>query len=123
MLTAKELAVVCAKAAEETKAEDIRVLDVRGISSLTDYCVICTVNSVPHLRAVLRDVDGFVQEKAGVSPEYRDTNSQSLWGVLDYIDVMVHVMCEETRVFYGLEEIWKDASEILWQEGPLPVKK
>lgn len=123
MLTAKELAVVCAKAAEETKADDIRVLDVRGISSLTDYCVICTATSIPHLRAVLRDVDGFVHENVGVSPEYRDTNSQSLWGVLDYIDVMVHVMSEGTREFYGLEDIWKDAHEILWKDAPLPVKK
>ena len=119
MLTSKELAIVCAQAADETKAEDIRVLDVRGLSSLTDYCVICTATAIPHLRALLRDVDGFVRERAGVSPQYKDTNPQSLWGVLDYIDVMVHVMSAETREFYDLETIWKDAQEILWQDVPV----
>lgn len=119
MLTSKELAVICAKAADETKAEDIRLFDVRGISSLTDYCVICTAGSIPHLRAVLRDVDGLVKEQVDASPRYRETNPLSLWGILDYIDVMVHVMSADKREFYNLEEIWKDAPEVLWNDSPL----
>ena len=56
----EELALACATAADEVKAENIRVLDMRGISSLTDYLVICSGTSMPQLRAILRDVAGSV---------------------------------------------------------------
>ncbi len=119
MLTAKDLALICAQGAYETKAEDIRVLDVRGLSSLTDFCVICTATSVPHLRAVLRDVEQYVHEHSDAKLKYKDANAQSLWGVLDYIDVMMHVMSAETREFYGLEKIWENAPEVSWEPAPV----
>ncbi len=111
----KELAVACARAAEEIKAENIRVWDLRGISSVTDYMVVCSGSSMPQLRAILREVSGKVDERHGVRPVHIEGKADSRWVVLDFIDVMVHVMHDESRSYYGLEELWKDAGEIPWQ--------
>lgn len=111
----KELAVACAKAADETKAENIRVWDMRGLSNLTDFMVVCSGTSMPQLRAILRDVAGKVEEEHGVKTVHAEGKADTRWVVLDYIDVMVHVMHQELRDFYGLEDLWKDAKEVEWQ--------
>jgi len=111
----EELALACANAADEVKAENIRVLDVRGISSLTDYLVICSGTSMPQLRAILRDVASSVEENHGAKPHMTEGKADTKWVVLDYIDVMVHVMHEELREYYGLEELWQDAKVVSWQ--------
>ncbi len=111
----EELALACAKAADEIKADDIRVWDMRGVSNLTDYMVVCSGTSMPQLRAILRDVAGDVDELYGVKPTMTEGKADTRWVVLDYIDVMVHVMDQELREFYGLEDLWKDAKEVAWQ--------
>ena len=111
----KELAIACAQAADGTKAENIRILDLRGLSSLTDFMVICTGGSMPQLRAIIRDVADRIQEAHGVKAIHREGKVDTRWVVLDYIDVMVHVMDEDLRSFYGLEELWKDAKAVKWQ--------
>ena len=111
-MTSLELAKACVRAAEDAKAADIALFDLRGSSSLTDYAIVCTATSVPHMRAVLRDVDKEVHEAHGVSPVYAERTPNALWSVLDYIDVMLHVMTEEVREFYGLEAIWKPENRI-----------
>lgn len=112
-----ELAKACARAADEIQAEDIRVWDVRGISSITDFIVVCCGNSMPHLRAVLRDVERHVGEWTGTRPVNAEGRAESHWVVLDYIDVMLHVMHAETRAHYGLEQLWGDAKEVAWRAG------
>ena len=111
----EELALACAKTADEVKAENIRVLDMRGISTLTDYMVVCSGTSMPQLRAILRDVAGSVEELYGAKPHMTEGKADTKWVVLDYIDVMVHVMHEELREYYTLEDLWKDAKEVSWQ--------
>jgi ribosome-associated protein len=111
----EELALACAKAADEIKAENVRVWDMRGISNLTDYMVVCSGSSMPQLRAVLRDVAGQVEELHGVKPVTTEGKADTRWVVLDYIDVMVHVMHDELREYYGLEDLWKDAKEVTWE--------
>jgi ribosome-associated protein len=111
----QELALACAKAADEIKAENIRVWDMRGVSNLTDFMVVCSGMSMPQLRGILRDVAGKVEEEHGVTPVHTEGNADTRWVVLDYIDVMVHVMHQELRDFYGLEDLWKDAKEVDWQ--------
>lgn len=111
----EELALACAKAADEIKAENIRVWDMRGLSNLTDYMIVCSGSSMPQLRAILRDVAGKVADDHGVKPTMTEGKADTRWVVLDYIDVMVHVMDTELREFYGLEELWKDAKEVEWQ--------
>lgn len=114
-MNSKELALACARAADDAKASDIAVYDLRGQSSLTDFAIVCTATSVPHLRAVLRDVDKEVGEQYGIEPVYAERTPNALWSVLDYVDVMIHVMADETREFYGLEKIWKEENRIAWQ--------
>jgi len=111
----KELAVACARAADETKAENIRVWDLRGLSNLTDYMVVCSGTSMPQLRAILRDVAGKMEDGHGVKPVHSEGKADTRWVVLDFIDVMVHVMHQELRDYYGLEDLWKDAREVAWQ--------
>mgnify|MGYP001942860794 CR=1 FL=1 len=107
-----ELAMACAKAAAEIQAEDIKVWDLRGLSTLTNFMVVCSGTSMPHLRAILRDVKGHVQDWTGERPVNAEGKADTRWVVLDYINVMVHVMHEELREFYGLEQLWGDAKEI-----------
>lgn len=111
-MNSKELAIACAKAADGAKATDIAIYDLRGTSSITDFAVVCTATSVPHLRAVLRDVDKEVGEQYGIEPVYAERTPNALWSVLDYIDVMIHVMAGEVREFYALEEFWKPENRI-----------
>ena len=111
----EELALACAKAADDIKADYIRVWDMRGVSNLTDYMIVCSGTSMPQLRAILRDVAGNVEELYGVKPTMTEGKADTRWVVLDYIDVMVHVMDQELREYYGLEDLWKDAKEVTWQ--------
>lgn len=113
----QDLAIACAKAAEEILAEGIRVLDLRGISSLTDFMVICSGTSMPHLKAILRDVEAHVKEWTGAQPLHSEGKADSRWVVLDYVDVMVHIMHQELRDHYALEELWGDAREVEWGEA------
>lgn len=110
-----ELAQACARAADETKAENIRIWDMRGLSNLTDFMVVCSGTSMPQLRAVLRDVAGRVEEEHGVKAVHTEGKADTRWVVLDFIDVMVHVMHQELRDYYGLEDLWKDAKEVAWE--------
>lgn len=112
----KELAIACARAAEEIQAEDIRILDLTGLSSLTDFMVVCSGTSLPHLRAVMRDVEKTLVEQYQVRPVNSEGNADSRWVVLDFIDVMVHIMHQEMRDLYGLEDLWAKAKEIQWSE-------
>lgn len=114
-MNSKELAFACAAAAYETKATNIAVYDLRGTSSITDFAIVCTATSTPHLRAVLNGVDKEVWEKYEISPVYAERTPNALWSVLDYIDVMVHIMADEVREFYGLEKFWKEENRIEWQ--------
>ena len=77
---AMELARMCARAADDAKAENVRVYDLRGMSSLTDFMVVCTGLSVPHLRAVIRELEEAVREKAGALPTYgRKRSNSTVW--------------------------------------------
>ncbi len=111
-MNSKELAFACAAAAEETKAADIAVYDLRGTSSITDFAIVCTATSTPHLRAVLNGIDKEIFEKHGVSPAYAERTPAAMWSVLDYIDVMIHIMAKEVRDFYDLEKFWKEENRI-----------
>ena len=113
-MNSKELAFACAAAAYETKATNIAVYDLRGTSSITDFAIVCTATSTPHLRAVLNGVDKEVWEKYEISPVYAERTPNALWSVLDYIDVMVHIMADEVRDFYGLEKCGTEEHRIDW---------
>jgi len=111
----KELALACARAADGIQADDIRLWDMREVSSITDYMIVCSGSSMPHLRAVLREIARVITDEHGVRPANKEGNPEARWVVLDFIDVMVHIMHTEMREFYGLETLWADAVEVDWQ--------
>lgn len=117
MPDALTIAKTCARFADEIQAEDIAILDLRGISSLADFFVICTATSLPHLKAVSRDIRIKTEEEIGEAPRSADGEATSLWLVIDYVDVVVHIFHEEKRDLYALEELWSDAPRVEFESS------
>lgn len=88
------------------------VLDLRGISTLADYFVICTATSLPHLKAVNREIRLRNEEVLEEKPNSSDGDAGSMWLVIDYIDVVVHIFHQEKRDLYALEDLWGDAPRL-----------
>lgn len=94
---------------------------MRGISTFTDFFVVCSGTSEPHLKAIASEVREQMREKFDEKPTFADGVPASHWVVLDYSDVMLHVFTEEKRAFYALESLWGDAKQIrIDQEMPAP---
>lgn len=111
-MDSRKLALLCRELADRRKAEDIVVLDVRKISSITDYFVIATGTSEPHLRAIADEIQDKLRDERGVRPRAVDGTLQTAWLVLDYFDVIVHVMRADIRKLYDLESLWGDAARV-----------
>ena len=111
-MDSKKLAVLCRELADKKKAEDIAVLDVSALSSVTDYFVIASGTSEPHLRAIVDEITDVLREDYGLAPRAIDGTLQTSWVVLDYFDVIVHIMRQETRDRYDLETLWGDAPRV-----------
>lgn len=109
------LAIAAARAAEDIKAENILVLDVSGVSSITDFFVLCSGSSTPHLKAIARDIRAQLAESHHVKPHKPDGETESHWVVLDYGIVIVHIFHPEKRELYALEDLWGDARKVEWK--------
>ena len=96
---------------QDKKGVDPVVLDVRGISSITDYYLIVTGMNTPHIKALQNDLHR-VMKKEKVKCLGVSGTSASEWIVADYIDFIVHVFSERTRGYYALELLWRDAKRI-----------
>jgi len=88
------------------------VLDVRELSTVTDYFVIATGSSEPHLRAISEEIIDRLKEDYSISPRAKDGTIQAGWIVLDFFDVIVHVMRPDVRRRYDLEALWGDAPRV-----------
>jgi ribosome-associated protein len=123
-----DLLKTCCRALDEKKAGDLRVFDVSEQSSITDFLVLATATSDPHLRAMRIEL-----EKAVDASKTRivgiDAAHDSGWLVVDLFDVMVHLFLPERRSLYALEMLWKDATELSVEDvlaariKPKPIKK
>jgi ribosome-associated protein len=111
-MDAKKLALECRELADNRKAEDIAVLDVADVSSIADYFVIASGTSEPHLRAISDEITEKLREDHGLRPRAVDGTLQAGWLVLDYFDVIVHVMRADVRQHYDLEGLWGDAPRV-----------
>lgn len=118
MADALTIATTCARHAEDIQAEDITVLDLRGLSSIADFFLICTGTSVPHLKAISRDIRQKAEEEIGEIPRTTEGDASSHWLVIDYVDVIVHIFHEDKRSFYALEDLWSDAPRIEFRSSP-----
>ncbi len=111
-MDSRKLALLCRELADNKKAEDIVILDVRELSSVTDYFVITSGTSEPHLRAIVDEITDKLLEEQRLRPKAIDGTFQTAWVVLDYFDVIVHVMRQDTREHYDLEGLWGDAKRV-----------
>jgi ribosome-associated protein len=103
------LAKLCEEIAYDRKAENIIRLDLKEYSAVSDYFVLCTATSEPHIRAIAERIQRDVLEKRGIKPLHVDGSPESRWMIVDFGAVMVHVMDEDTRALYQLESLWGDA--------------
>jgi ribosome-associated protein len=111
-MDSKKLAQLCRDLADNKKAENIVVLDVRDVSSVTDFFVIASGSSEPHLRAIVEEITDGLREKLDLRPVRKDGSMQGAWVVLDFFDVIVHVMRADARERYDLEGLWGDAARV-----------
>jgi ribosome-associated protein len=105
-LAAKAAALLFAK-----KADDLVLLDLRGLSSLTDFYLICTCQNEAQMRAVLHNVSKSLS-KEGIKPLRSEYHGGVRWAVLDYGDIIIHLFEKETRSYYSLERLWADAKAV-----------
>jgi ribosome-associated protein len=110
-LSAEDKAQRAARAALDRKALDLVVLDVKGLSSVTDYFLVCSGRSTTHL-ATITEAIGAALKQDGVRPLHAEGATESGWVLLDYGDVLMHVFLEDTRAYYALERLWGDAPSI-----------
>ena len=120
-MTSQELASCCAGAASDKKAENIVALDLRGISTFTDFFLICSGTSEPHLRAISSGIEDALRTQCQRKPLAVDGYPLSQWLVMDYGDLVVHIFHQSKRDFYSLEDLWGDAPQTVFEDTP-PVK-
>lgn len=113
----ESIALAAAGAAADKKAEDIRILDLRDISSFADYFVICTGTSEPHLKAIGSEIREKLRENLGLTA-HADGFPASQWVVLDYSGVIIHIFQADKRGYYDLESLWRDAPVLPFEDKP-----
>lgn len=111
----KEMAGIAFRALEEKKAEDIRIIDISGISVIADYFIIANGNNPNQLQAMQENVEEQLY-KAGFHEKQIEGNQRSSWILMDYGDIIVHIFSKEDRLFYDLERIWRDGRDISPEE-------
>ena len=98
------------KAIQEKKGENIVSLDLRKIhEAVADFFVICQASNQPQIRAITDFVEEEVKKKCGELPYHYEGKQNMQWVIIDYVNIVVHIMMPEQRKFYKLEEMWSDA--------------
>lgn len=105
---ARQLAAI----ADSKKAEDVVVLDMRGLVTYTDFLAICTARSERQAKAIVDEVRLRVKRESGLLPGGVDGGGEAGWTILDYLDCVLHVFTPEARERYGLEDLWHEAPRL-----------
>ncbi len=111
MRNSRETALLTAQAADDKKASDILILDLRGLTYITDYFVICSGSNPAQIGAVADWIEQTLA-KTGVHPSHIEGQAEASWVLMDYGDVVVHIFDEQARVYYNLEKLWGDAPRV-----------
>ena len=112
MMTPKEVAAVAAKALDDRKGVDIRLLEITDVTTLADYFLICTGTASTHVKSLCDAVEE-AMDNAGEPALRREGHRSGTWVLLDFGCLVVHVFTEETRQFYDLERLWGDAKPVV----------
>jgi len=105
--TAKKIATLL----DDKKGKDITILDITEATSLGDYFIIVSATSTPQINALVDEVDEKMKLD-GVKLMHKEGSNASMWVLMDFGDIILHVFHEETREFYGIERLWSDAPKI-----------
>ncbi len=110
--TSRDLAIAACKALADKRGKDIVVLSVREKTTLCDYFVIASASNAPQIRAMGERVEELLEKEHGIVPTRTEGVRDGRWAVVDYGDVIVHIFHDETRLFYHLERLWQDGSNL-----------
>jgi ribosome-associated protein len=116
-------AKAAARAADDKKALDVLLLDLRKASGVADYFLLASVDSAPHLNAVSDSVSRRLREEYQLHPIHSDGRRSDHWIALDYGNLVVHVFRREAREFYALERLWERPRRVKWEEAPKPSRR
>ena len=111
----KEMVKLAVQALEDKKGEDIKVIDITGVSVLADYFIIASGTNKNQVQALVDNVDETLG-RAGYEAKQMEGYTTANWVLLDYNDIIVHVFDSENRLFYDLERIWRDGKTISLDE-------
>jgi ribosome-associated protein len=111
-LLSKDRAILCAAYALEKKAMEVRVLEVKGLSTLTDYLLIASGSSDRQVQAVAEAVRAGLKDDHATPPMAVEGMKEGRWVLIDYGDVMVHIFHKPVRDFYDLDGLWSEAAEV-----------
>lgn len=112
--SALERALLCARVADENKAKDVVVLDLRGLTPLYDYFVIVTGASRRQLHTLADETEAALKAVGDKRMSLQGYQG-SRWIVQDFGDIMIHVFDQETREYYALDDLWADAPKVEWK--------
>jgi ribosome-associated protein len=115
-LSAEATARLAARAALGKNAEDVTILDLRGLSTVADFFLIASARSTTQADTIVETVR-MALKSAGTRPRHLEGSAESGWLLLDYVDVIVHVFVGATRHFYSLERLWGDAPLLSVEQG------
>ena len=110
-LKSKEMVKLAVQALEDKKGEDIKVIDITGVSVLADYFIIASGTNKNQVQALVDNVDETLG-RAGYEAKQMEGYTTANWVLLDYSDIIVHVFDSENRLFYDLERIWSDGKQV-----------
>jgi ribosome-associated protein len=112
--------LVAVRAAESKQAKDIRVLDLRDVTTFADHFVICSGSNTRQIQAIVDEI-GLQLKKAGELPNSLEGYTNGEWVLIDYGDYVVHVFSEKARTYYDLERLWRDAKPVEWSKDRVKV--
>lgn len=122
MATGRDIALFSARIADDKKAEDVVVYDVRGVTDVTDYFVIATAFSRAQIRAVIESIKRELKG-LGVAKMGMEGSDAGNWVLIDYSDCVIHVFSPDLRKYYSLESLWGDAPKVDWKKAAIRSKK
>ena len=111
-ITSKKLACAIARFLDDKLARDIQILNISHISVMSDYFVIASGTSTPQVRGLTQEVRDRVKEHFSILPKNTENDAKNRWNLLDYGDVVVHIMHQEERQTYAIEKFWNHALKI-----------
>ena len=118
-LSSHKLACVIARVLDDKLAKDITILNISNVSSLADFFVIATADSTPHVKALMEEVKDRIKSIFSRLPVRLENDAKNRWNLLDYGDVVVHILHKDERETYAIEKFWSNAfsiSEDEWKE-------